>query len=141
MKALILGLALAAVGCAVQPVTTTSYSLQAIPDAAAIVDKLPARLSPADAQRLLVQIDPTAVRGGFGLLAAKDGTVRIGGYYPYGNYYFPYANYGGYYAPYAVNCTLPYMYRFQAYFNPYSIYYGNGAGGPCTTNLTPGGGL
>lgn len=194
MKALILGLALAALGCAVQPPVTTSssssYSLQAVPDASAIVSQLPTRLSLGDAKRLLVQIDPKDVSGGTYTVQAtgsarmsgnRDGGNRgdgraqsfnredrqdrrddrrdrrdgrrdgfggygfgydntlyntsLVGYYPYGNYYFPYYNYGSYYAPYAANCTLPYLYRFQAYYNPYSIYYGNGAGGPCTTTL------
>lgn len=168
MKALILGLCLAALGCAAQtPVTTStsSYSLQAVPDASAIVNQLPTRLSLEDARRLLVQIDPKDVRGdtyalqakgehrgdgraqGFGRDDRRDDRRRdrfdnptlfnssLVGYYPYGNYYFPYYNYGSYYAPYVSNCALPYMYRFRAYYNPYSIYYGNGAGGPCTTTL------
>ena len=112
--------------------------------------QLPARISAADAAKMLVQIDPDKIvkenaksdmstqqwgrgfygrgfygrgfYGGYGLYGR--GLYGYGGYgyYPYGGYYWPYYSYAGYYYPYSyASYYYPYLYGYSSLYYPY--YY------------------
>ncbi|MNS20435.1 hypothetical protein D3C72_521710 [compost metagenome] len=167
-KQLVLGgmatlLAVATFGCTSTPSTTTApqeplsaidqaqlgtQSDRTIQSVADLKANLPARISEADAAKMLVQIDPSQVRTnsysvqqwgfrggmrGFGGYGGFRGFGRgwYGGfgrgfgayrYFGYGGRYFPYYNLGSYYYPYTYGSYYPYLYNYSNYYYPYTCW-------------------
>lgn len=100
--------------------TTTSSQLSQI---------LPARLTKAEGDRLLVDLPADKLKGG--LQANQEGrTVQQWGryrYYRYGSLYYPYYLYSNYYYPYynyySPYYTYPYYYGYSSYYYPYSYRF------------------
>ena len=149
-------------GCSGAPTTTTqapidemqapsapTYSVQAVGPQInfdQVISQLPKQISVADAQRMLVTVDPSIVkdepnsysvqqlrgRGGFGGfgrgIGFRGAFGRPGGFHGYGNYrffrhnnyYFPYYRRFGYYYPYYYNNYYPYLYSYNNYCYPYT---------------------
>ena len=136
--ALSLGLMGAVFGCAQGMPTSTDQVapqsdrqvLSTQSDMASLFAQLPERIPVAEADKLLVELDPDKVVdpekdkgykvqqwGRYGLYSRfwpRWGAYR---YYGLGNYYFPYSRIGAYYYPYR------YSYLGGLY-NPYFSYYG-----------------
>lgn len=101
---------------------------------------LPQRISEADAQRLLIEIDPNQIKNGSysvlrhgggrsGSFSSRRGHYGgYGGYgrgfryYNYGGSLFPYFSYGSYYYPYAYSGIYPYLTGLGGIYNPYTYY-------------------
>lgn len=122
---------------AAQPPVRTLQAVADQPDrdtALANFKQLPARISAADAEKLLVKIDGAQVDESSGNRALQ--WVRYLGYgypyrsylygaysyYPYGNYYYPYSYAGGYYYPYTYGSYSPFFYRRYGLYRPYYFW-------------------
>jgi hypothetical protein len=133
-------------GCAGAPPAGTpaaqapTRQLQAVADlpdrdtAVANFKQLPARISAADAEKLLVKIDANQVdqnagnrslqwiRGfGFGY-PYRSYLYGAYSYYPYGSYYYPYSYIGGSYYPYSYGAYSPFFYRRSGLYRPYYFW-------------------
>lgn len=124
-------------------VTATTDNMQQI------INQLPAKISNADAQRMLVTIDPSQIkneptrhvnvvlRRSIGLGVGYHGFSHWGWgggyrsyglynrfrYLNYGGYGFPYYNYGAYWYPYTAAYYRPYLLYANNYCYPYSYYW------------------
>lgn len=103
------------------------------------IKQLPQRISAADAERMLIQIDPEKINddgsegysvqrwgGRYGRYGGYRGYGRgfYGGfrYYGYGGRYFPYYASAGYYYPYFSGGYYPYLSLYNSLYSPYSYY-------------------
>ena len=133
---------LAISACANTPTTPTAAnrpgnavgdrSTQAAPQIDQVLPNLPQQLTPEEAQKVLVNLPSDQLKGSLNLgNERKTQIVGLGGlgYYPYGNYYYPYAYsaYNNCYCPYSynygANYAYPYYYNYGNYYYPYASYY------------------
>lgn len=161
---LAVGLASATFGCATTPTTQTAVAptaqssdrqvlavenRQTVDQFKQMRAQLPQQIAVADADRLLVTIDPSQVKAdssrsvqqwgrfgfrggwrGFGWRGFGLGAFNRFRFFNYGNYYYPYALYGGYYRPYLYSsCYNPFLYGYGGGYYPYTYGGGCGLGG------------
>lgn len=153
-----------AFGCASTPTTpqaTTTNTAQVADrsvmavgenpaEVAQAIKELPARISVADADKLLTTIDPSQVKdearhvnvrfGGYGGIGMRGvgyrGLGRVGAgwygrfglghgyrFFGHGRRYFPYYRYGSYFYPYSSYGYYPYLTTYSNYCYPYSYWY------------------
>lgn len=140
------------VGCAGTPVATTPTVDQAAPQAdrqvlsvtqdatlESEIKQLPQRISVADANKMLVELDPDKIQAnegkGYSVQRYRGGYRGYGRgywggyrYYGLGGRYWPYARYGGFYYPYFYGSYYPYLYPTAGlyassyYYNPFFAY-------------------
>lgn len=145
-----------AFGCASTPTTpqsttstqvTAERSVMALPEQSAqevaqLVKQLPARISVADADKMLTTIDPSTIKTdatrhvniigfrGYGGIHGGWGHLGYGGlgfnrfrYFGFHHRYFPYYYYNNFYYPYYSYGYYPYLYSYANTCYPYSYWY------------------